>query len=224
MDRFADRYRINTRWLIKLRWVAIIGQLLTIVVTVWLFQIQIPTIWPLIAAIAVTVASNLILAFWFSRSSGTGQTDAPWDLILGIVLMMDLFSLTTLLFATGGPNNPFSLFFFVNVSLSALVLNRNWAWALNVMSILCFAFLLFDHYPIERLDLGLDSIRGGNASLQHIGLLVAFAACSSVIVYFMNRLTDEVRQQQTAVRRAEESKARFEKIEALGTVTAAAAH
>ena len=224
MDRFADRYRINTRWLIKLRWVAIIGQLLTIVVTVWLFQIQIPTIWPLIAAIAVTVASNLILAFWFSRSSGTGQTDAPWDLILGIVLMMDLFSLTTLLFATGGPNNPFSLFFFVNVSLSALVLNRNWAWALNVMSILCFAFLLFDHYPIERLDLGLDSIRGGNASLQHMGLLVAFAACSSVIVYFMNRLTDEVRQQQTAVRRAEESKARFEKIEALGTLAAGAAH
>lgn len=225
MDRFADRYRINTRWLIKLRWVAIIGQLLTIAVTVGLFQIQIPTIWALVAAITVTVSSNLILAFWFSRSIGTGQSDAPWDLILGIVLMMDLFSLTTLLFATGGPNNPFSLFFFVNVSLSALVLNRNWAWALNVMSIVCFAFLLFEHYPIEGLDLGLDSIRSrGSVSMPHMGLLVAFTTCTSVIVYFMNRLTDEVRQQQTAVRRAEESKARFEKIEALGTLAAGAAH
>jgi len=57
-----------------------------------------------------------------------------------------------------------------------------------------------------------------------MGLLVAFTTCTSVIVYFMNRLTDEVRQQQTAVRRAEESKARFEKIEALGTLAAGAAH
>ncbi len=225
MDTFSDRYRINTRWLIKLRWVAIFGQLLTIVATIGLFRIQLPTVWALIAAISVTVASNLILAFWFSKSTQSGQTDAPWDLILGIVLMMDLFSLTTLLFATGGPNNPFALFFFVNVSLSALVLNRNWAWALNVMSILCFAFLLYEHFPIERLDLGLDSVRSrGNVTLQHAGLLVAFTTCTSVIVYFMNRLTDEVRQQQTAVRRAEESKARFEKIEALGTLAAGAAH
>jgi len=143
MDTFSDRYLINTRWLIKLRWVAIFGQLLTIVVTIGLFRIQLPTVWALIAAISVTVASNLILAFWFSKSNQSGQTDTPWYLILGIVLMMDLFSLTTLLFATGGPNNPFALFFFVNVSLSALVLNRSWAWTLNVMSILCFAALPF---------------------------------------------------------------------------------
>jgi len=224
MDTLADRYRINTRWLIKLRWVAIVGQLLTILATVYIFRIQIPTFWAVIVPILVTVCSNLLLTLWFGRSM-TPDSDPPWDLILGIVLIMDLFSLTTLLFATGGPNNPFSLFFFVNVSLSALVLNRNWAWTLNVMSILCFAFLLYVHHPIDQLQLGLDSIsQTQNITLQHIGLLAAFTTCSSVIVYFMNLLTGEVRQQQAAVRRAEESKARFEKIEALGTLAAGAAH
>ncbi len=225
MDAISERYLINSTWLIKLRWVAVIGQVLTILVTILFFRIQLPAVWALAIAISVTVGSNLALMYWFSNKAQLTDRNVPSNRVLGFVLLVDLFSLTTLLFATGGPNNPFSLFFFVNVSLSALLLNRNWAWGLNVMSVLCFAGLLFDHYHIDELNMGLDSIRSrGDVSLQHMGLLVAFATCTSVIVYFMTRLTDELRQQQNAVRQAEESKARFQKIEALGTLAAGAAH
>ena len=224
MESTSDRHLINASWLIKLRWVAVVGQVVTIVVTFWLFGIRLPMIWPLVAAISVTAASNLALMFCFTSWTRESNT-SPSNLVLGLVLVMDLFALTTLLYATGGPNNPFSLFFFVNVSLSALVLNRKWAWGLNVMSILCFAGLLVQHQHVPQLDLGLVSIRHrGDATLQHIGLMVAFTACSSVIVYFMTRLTDELRQQQRAVRKAEELKARYEKIEALETLAAGAAH
>jgi two-component system sensor histidine kinase RegB len=225
MEATSDRHLINASWLIKLRWVAVVGQVATILITLGLFKIQLPTIWVLIAAISVTVASNLVLMYLFSVWSKAGDKIAPSSLVMGVILLVDLFSLTALLFATGGPNNPFSLFYFVNVSLSALVLNRKWAWGLNVMSIICFAALLFDHYHIEQLDMGLDSVRNrGNLSLQHLGLMVAFTTCSSVIVYFLTRLTDELRQQQLAVRKAEELKARYEKIEALETLAAGAAH
>lgn len=225
METFSDRHLINVTWLIKLRWVAVFGQMMTILVTILLFQIQLPSAAALIGAISVTAVSNLCLMFWFSGNIRDQNQQTPSNLVIGIVLLLDLFSLTTLLFASGGPNNPFSLFFFVNVSLSALMLNRNWAWGLNVMSILCFAFLLAGHYRVEELDLGLGNIRSfDDLTLQHAGLFVAFAACSSVIVYFMNRLTDELRKQQLTVRRAEESRARFEKIEALGTLAAGAAH
>ena len=223
MDAISERHLINAAWLTKLRWVAVIGQVLTILVTIFLFRIELPAVGALVAAISVTAISNIALTYWFSATARSRKV--PSNLVLGVILLMDLFSLTTLLFATGGPNNPFSLFFFVNVSLTALVLNRNWAWGLNVMSVLCFAGLLYDHYHIDQLDIGLDSIRArGDVSLQHMGLLVAFATCSSVIVYFMTRLTDELRQQQKAVRQAEESRARYEKIEALGTLAAGAAH
>jgi two-component system sensor histidine kinase RegB len=225
MNAISERYLINSTWLIKLRWVAVIGQVLTILVTILFFKIQLPAVWALAVAISVTIGSNLALMYWFSNTAQATNQNVPSNRVLGFVLLVDLFSLTTLLFATGGPNNPFSLFFFVNVSLSALLLNRNWAWGLNVMSVLCFAGLLFDHYHIDELNIGLDSIRSrGDVSLQHTGLLVAFATCTSVIVYFMTRLTDELRQQQNTVRQAEESKARFQKIEALGTLAAGAAH
>ena len=225
MESISDRYLINATWLIKLRWVAVVGQVLTILVTILLFRIPLPTVWALVTAISVTAGSNLLLLHWFTDWSTRKNRVTPPNLVIGLVMLMDLFSLTTLLFATGGPNNPFCLFFFVNVSLSALVLNRKWAWGLNVMSVLCFAVLLIDHYHIDRLDMGLDSIRyRGVVSLQHLGLMVAFSTCSSVIVYFMTRLTDELSQQQLKVRLAEESKARFEKIEALGTLAAGAAH
>lgn len=226
MEVTSDRHLINASWLIKLRWVAVVGQLMTILVTIGLFKIQLPASWLVVTAIAVTAASNIVLMYWFSSWTKLESQSTPSNFVLGLVLLMDLFSLTALLYATGGPNNPFSLFFFVNVSLSALVLNRKWAWGLNVMSVLCFAGLLFDHNQIEQLDMGLGSIRenDGVMSLQHLGLVVAFSTCSSVIVYFMTRLTDELRQQQQAVRQAEESKARYEKIEALGTLAAGAAH
>ena len=78
---------------------------------------------------------------------------------------------------------------------------------------------------MEPLDFGLQAIRDrGDLSVQHIGILVAFATCSSVIVYFMTRLTGELREQQRQIRRAQIQQARSEKLEALGTLAAGTAH
>ena len=146
MRPFSNRFLLNASWLIKLRWVAVIGQLVTVAGVILLLKIEIPMLWAIAVVIALTAASNLFLVFCFGRWQGPafeGQIQA--DLILGLVLVMDMLSLTTLLFATGGPNNPFSLFFFVNLSLCALMLNRNWAWAINVLTVFCFAGLLYVH-------------------------------------------------------------------------------
>jgi two-component system sensor histidine kinase RegB len=71
----------------------------------------------------------------------------------------------------------------------------------------------------------LDSIRElGTLSIQHIGLIVAFATCSSVIVYFMTRLTSELRNNQLQIHLAQARQAHAEKLEALGTLAAGTAH
>jgi len=67
-------------------------------------------------------------------------------------------------------------------------------------------------------------IEKGDWSLAQLGLLVAFSACSSVIVYFMTRVTGALRQQELDLRAALESQSRNEKLEALGTLAAGAAH
>ena len=228
MPRPSERISVNAQWLIRLRWVAIFGQLATIVTVVALLGIKLDALWALQIVISLTAVSNLMLNIWFLRwSANENRSPLKWDLILGLVMVLDMLSLTALLYATGGPNNPFALFFFVNLSLCAIVLNRNWAWMLNVISIFCFALLLFDHYQVDQLNMGIDMqpirVRGGISLLQ-FGLWVAFATSTSVIVYFMTRLTDELRIQQLEVRKAQVQQARSEKLEALGTLAAGTAH
>jgi two-component system sensor histidine kinase RegB len=227
----SDHHYANARWLLKLRWVAVVGQVATIAAAIWLFQIQIPMASAMSAVIAVTLVSNLLLTFLFGRwhqveeQFDDFESRLPWNLVLGLVLILDMLSLTALLFTTGGPNNPFFLFFFVNLSLSALLLNRNWAWAITGLTVCCFSFLLYEHFPVQQLNMGLEPIRGNAAaSLIHMGLLASFTACSSVIVYFMTRLTDELREQQVQIRAAQQLQSNSEKIEALGTLAAGTAH
>lgn len=223
----SKRFLINASWLIKLRWVAAFGQLLTIGGVVFLLGIRFETLWALLAIILVTIVSNTILAVWFFRWSQNPDRPAlAWDNILGWVMVLDMLSLTALLFASGGATNPFCLFFFVNLCLSAAVLSRDWAWALNLLSIGCFTMLLYNYHEIDQLDLGFAMLPAHEAgfSLQQLGLLIAFVACSSVIVYFLTRLTGELQQQQMEVARAQRQQSRSEKLEAMGTLAAGAAH
>ena len=117
----SERLLLNASWLIKLRWVAVFGQLLTIGGAIALFQLKLPLLWPLWTVIALTAISNGIFQLIFGRMSRLPlEQQPPWNLLLGLLMVMDILSLTSLLFASGGPTNPFCLFFFVNLSLSAL--------------------------------------------------------------------------------------------------------
>lgn len=230
MAIWSNHY-LNATWLVKLRWVAVVGQLATIAGAVFLFSIKIPMAWAMAVVILLTAASNLFLTVWFRKWKQIDDrlnqrvSPLPWNLIFGLVLVMDMLSLTTLLFTSGGPNNPFCLFFFVNLSLCALMLNRRWTWAINLMTIFCFIGLMFEHHEMDQLNAGLPTIRSlQNVTLQHIGMLVAFATCASVIVYFVTRLTDELAMQQQDVREAQALRASTDKIEALGTLAAGTAH
>lgn len=224
MPNPSKRFIVNASWLIKLRWVAVFGQVLTILAVIFVMKIEIASTTALGVVIGVTALSNLLLSFWFSRNR---TFDHPPDIALGLVMVMDMLSLTCLLFATGGPTNPFAFFFFVNLSLCALILNRNWAWALNILSIFCFGALLLKHHRIDVLNFGpaLEPIlERGAISIPQAGLMIAFSTCGSVIVYFMTRLTGELRQQESDLRRAQFVQARSEKLEALGTLAAGTAH
>ena len=229
---------LNAAWLIKLRWVAVVGQIAAIAGALIFFQTQLPALWAMLVVISVTAVSNVLLSVWFSRSGFAAanfhvpetavlRTNAipSWRTVLGLVMVMDVLSLTALLFATGGPNNPFFLFMLVNVSLGALILDREWAWGINVLANLCLILIAYEHMDLEYLDMGLPAFRrGGWMTLNHLSLLMAFATCSSVIVYFMTRLSGEVRLQQVAVREVQQQQARNEKVEALGTLAAGTAH
>lgn len=225
----SRREVVNADWLIKLRWVAVSGQLMTILVVHSILSIEIELV-SLAVILSVTAVSNFFLELWhrrFLQLHAQEMTSAEINLILGLVMTLDLLSLTALLYSTGGPTNPFSFFYFVNLSLSALVLTRTWSWSLNLLSVVCFWILLYSHVQVPELYVGssFDPIRlTGKATLPQLGTLMAFSTCSSVIVYFVTRLTSEVRKQAEDLRNIEVRAAQSEKLQALGTLAAGAAH
>ncbi|TWT62822.1 ATP-binding protein [Rubinisphaera italica] len=220
---------ISVHWFINLRWVAVLGQFVTILAVWKLFQVPL-NVEPLLITVAVTAFSNLILMFWYLSYRRTVVAPAHsrlWHYVLAIVMAVDLILLTCLLYFSGGPTNPFWIFFFVNLCLAGVELKAGIAWCLNFLAVFCFAYLLFDHQSldVQGLEQLLPAIRKtSQITLVHNGVFCAFITCASVIVSFSTLVTSRLRQRDEDLRLLESQRIRGEKLEALGTLAAGAAH
>ncbi|MEQ8847051.1 ATP-binding protein [Botrimarina sp.] len=226
----SRRLAINAEWFGRLRWVAAAGQLATIAAVAGPLGVAAP-VGPLLLLVGVTLVSNALFSWWKASRAAPPRRET-WHAVLGGLMLLDLVVLTTMLALTGGTTNPFVFFFFVNLALSGVVLPARWAWGLSVLAIVAFVLLGVAHQPIDtlrnpaRLERLLSLWRVGMWSppLAVVGAWVAFAACAVVIVNFTTRLTSELRASERLRRRAEKERARSEKLEALGTLAAGAAH
>jgi two-component system sensor histidine kinase RegB len=228
LSLLTSQLAINAVWLTKLRWVAVAGQLLTIAIVAGPLGIKLP-LGPLLALAGLTAATNAAFGVWTRRRLSAAAVLRPyeWHALLGGLMVLDLFVLTFMLELTGGPTNPFAIFYFVNLALGGVLLPARWAWLLVGMATVAFAIISYTHLPLAALQDTdrLTSFRElGRVPVVSGGMLIAFAACGSVIVSFTTWLTRELRRNQEARLRAEELRSRSEKFEALGTLAAGAAH
>lgn len=223
----TDRLRINASWLLKLRWAAVMGQLATVAAVAVGLGAELPII-PLISIIGLTAVTNLAFAGWYlwvEQSSGWTHWMGRGNWILDAVITLDILLLSALLYFSGGGENPFSVYFLVNLALAAVVVQSEWIWGIGALSILCFAMLLFWHVPLAVLESG--DLRGGFTSrmtIRNEGTFVALSTAVGAIAYFMARLTREVRVQDQELETVRRREAGREKLEALATLAAGAAH
>ena len=220
------RLTINTAWLIKLRWVAAIGQLITVATVMFVFQVEVH--WePLAIIILLTSSSNLLLTYRFeSLRSRELNSLAPWESLLFGVMLLDLGFLTAMLSFSGGISNPFSVFYLVNLALAATVLTPRNTGILAIVTVGCIALLLIARNPTSLLG-GWHIQDLENSIPLHIlldGTSIALVTCAMVIVYFTTRLNVELQRKEASLRVNEIKQARSEKLEALGTLAAGAAH
>ena len=216
------RFAVNASWLIRLRWAAVCGQLVTIWAVWAVFNVHVPLV-PLIILLAVTACTNLALELWTRTvrdepipSWSTGRPERT----LVLVMALDLLVLTLLLYYSGGAANPFSVFYLVNLSLAAICLRPRSVWALTAFAIAGFALLGFVNTPIKELE----NVLVDSTKIGDLGRFTAFGTCAVVIVYFVTRLTKELRERERELREADQQQAKAAKLEALGTLAAGAAH
>ena len=119
--------RVRLRTLIVIRWVAIIGQALALLVVNFGFGYPVP----LLAALA-TVAVSAVINFW--AAIGRRSPERLGDRAAAIYLAYDLLQLGVLLYLTGGLHNPFAVLVLAPVIISATVLSRVSTMALSVLA------------------------------------------------------------------------------------------
>src|SRR5437870_9603950 len=96
-DRFhlPQRRQVRLDTLVRLRWFAIIGQLVAIFVVEVILDFELPTL-PCLAVIALSAWLNVALRFRFSKAQRVEPDRAAW------LLAFDTAELAALLFLTGG--------------------------------------------------------------------------------------------------------------------------
>jgi two-component system sensor histidine kinase RegB len=229
-----ERVRINFSWIVKLRWAAAAGQLVTILFVQFGLAVTLPLYW-LFFILAFECFSNLLLVAWFRglfRRDAGPPSAVRIESALGSIMLVDILLLTLLLYLTGGPTNPFSVFYVVNIVLAAVVLKPAWTWALTLLALAAYGVLFVAHVPLPALeqmsyappDPGKRTLFLGRLSIFLKGLLTAVGMAVAVIVWFVTRLNHELTSREAELAEERQRKARAERLEALGTLAAGAAH
>jgi two-component system, sensor histidine kinase RegB len=198
------------RTLCNLRWVAIVGQAVTVLVAIELMRIPLPQV-PLWGGIAVLAAFN-VYASWHSRQRPDGSPPEAFAHML-----VDVAVLAWLVGWSGGIGNPFSSMFLLLIVIAALALPLRWVMATALACLVGYALTAAFGHPLPHAH-------GGSFNLHLWGMAVNFVLSAGVVLYFSTRLVTALRQRERELAALRERFARDEGIVALATHAAAVAH
>lgn len=167
-----------------------------------------------LALLAAVLASNVLLGRLRTLPVRFPQGT------LGAVFCLDTVCLTAMLGLTGGPMNPFSLLYLVQITLSAVVLRKVWTWALCALSTICFG-LLFFHVPSAAFQTH-HSEHGLSPHLA--GMWIAFVIAAALITFFTGKIAGALRTREREVLTLQDQVAKHERLASLVTLAAGAAH
>ncbi len=209
-ERLADRQ--NLLQLVQLRWLAVVGQLATILVVRFAFDVPLP--------LGEMLALLLLLALFNAGSALRARS--PLKVTNGelfLVLLVDVAVLTGQLHFSGGITNPFIFLFLLQVVLGAVLLRRSYVWALVAVTTLAFLALSVWHWPLELpgLDLALPTAFMG-------GLLACFILNAGLLVVFIGRISRNLRQRDATLAQLRQRAAEEEHIVRMGLLASGAAH
>jgi two-component system, sensor histidine kinase RegB len=211
LGRASRRLRLDT--LVRLRWLAVLGQTIAVVAVQYGLGFDLPITWCFVL-IVLSAWLNIALRYAYPLSHRLGSGAASG------LLAFDVLQLAVLLYLTGGLENPFAVLFLAPVLISATALSPRRTFALGVLVIAAASFLAFNHLPLpwsrdEPLDLPSLYVAGVWAAIL---LGVAFTA-----VYAW-RVSAEANDLADALAAAELVMAREQHLSQLDGLAAAAAH
>lgn len=208
--------RRNMRVLIQLRWIAAIGQLVTIELVGQTLDLALPTK-AMASVVALLIGFNLA-SWWRWRHGGMVSERA-----MLIALLVDVAALTAQLYMSGGTDNPFAFLYLLQVTIGAVLLRPLSSWVLLVVAVLGFVAVSSLHLPLRFAggrELGVEEF----GRLYTHGLIVCFTINASLLVIFLTRISRNLRRRDSRLADLRQRAAEEEHIVRMGLLASGAAH
>ncbi len=209
----GEQRRLKLDTLIRLRWLAVIGQATAILIVYYVLKFDVHFASTLLV-VMLSACLNLTLSYRYPKNYRVEETSAM------MLLGFDVFQLATLLYLTGGLQNPFSTLFLAPVLISATILPPKRTQTLGFLAISCASFLAFWHETLPWL-------KDESLVLPHIYVLGVWIALLLGLVFisvYAWRVSEEARQLSDALAATEFVLAREQHLTIVDGLAAAAAH
>jgi len=221
--------RQNLRWLFVLRNLMILGE--TLVIWISLYGLEIPLretpLWGIITAMG-------LFNWWtWLRLGHDGPID---EQELFIQISFDVLAITGILYFTGGATNPIAWFFLLPLIIAATILPQFYIWYMVIFTTGCYTLLMAFYEPLPSiqpmamLHHDVDPALLHALSQQHglelhvFGMWFGFVFSAVLVAYFVVEMANTLRSQERRLAQAREQALRNERVLALGTLAAGAAH
>jgi len=197
---------------VRLRWVAVAGQLITVFFVDQVLEFQ----FPIVACLIVIAVSAVLNLFLTQHPASKRLSEGPAMWLMGF----DILQLGVLLFLTGGLKNPFALLIVVPVAVSASSLPLSKTMLLSGFAIICATVLIWFHFPLPWAGQPAPVL----PPIYIYGMWTALTSCIVFSAVYSWRVGQERRQMSEALSAAEMVLAREQRLSALDGLAAAAAH
>ncbi|MBB5047651.1 two-component system sensor histidine kinase RegB [Rhodopseudomonas rhenobacensis] len=207
------RRHVRLDTILRLRWLAALGQLAAVFVVANGLEFELPVV-PCLAIIALSALVNLALQIAFNPMQRLEPAHAA------ALLALNIAELAGLLFLTGGLQNPFAFLFLGPVLIAATALPTRLTITLGVFAASCAAALLFYHLPLPwdpEDPVVLPQI-------YLIGVWLSILLAIGVTSLYTFQVTEEARKLSDALSATELVLTREQHLTQLDGLAAAAAH
>ena len=199
------------RRLMWMRVIAITGQFSAVATAEWGLGIDLPLA-PMLTVIVMLAMFNA----WTWWSLRIGRVAGHGTLFTQ--LFVDLLAVSSLLFFSGGATNPFVSVYLPALAVAAAILPWGYTLLLAIFSLAGYSLMMTVYVPLQIVP-------ADRAFTYHLaGMWANFALSAALITWFVARMSNTLRDRDAQLARAREQQLQNERIVALGTQAASAAH
>jgi len=146
---------------------------------------QIISAWGILLLLTLLSLLNL----WRARS-GRAQAQGLYSQEMFVYLLLDSLLIVSLIYFTGGANNPFITYLLVPIVISASTLSWLSTWVLCVLAMSAYGLLLFVYQPLAALDVVMAQL---GLSMHIVGMWLTFVLSALFIAYFVVNMAWDLR-------------------------------